>query len=97
DRRPLAARVEPFREEDSSVTRRPVAVKRDLPRLDAFGQREYPILRLRAALALHLGIGRLLLQLRPILFNDVGLDLSRRCEAGQTQHEHYCDEYADAT
>src|SRR5262249_10514743 len=97
DRRPLATRVEPFREEDSAVAGRSVAVERDLPRPDAFGQREDPILRLRATLALHFGIGGLLLQLRSILLDDLGIDLRLRRGAGQTQNERYCDVYADAT
>src|SRR5262249_34059457 len=54
DHGPFATRAESFRKKDSAITRRPVAVERDLPGLDALWQGEKPVRGLRAAFALHL-------------------------------------------
>ena len=63
----------------------PVDVEGDLFRDHAVGQHVVPVAGLRAAFALHVGVGGLLVELGPILLNEVGADLRGRARSGQHQ------------
>ena len=68
--------LEPFREEQLSVKRRAaVDVEGDLPGRDAVGQVVVPVARLRAALALHVRVGGLQVEVGLALLDEIGRDL----------------------
>ena len=82
--RPAFGGLESLGEEQLPVERRStIDVEGDLFRDHAVGQRVVPVAGLRAAFALHVGVGGLPVELRPVLVDEVGADLRGRARCGQ--------------